>query len=110
MVVNRSDVPSGASGAARHAALIEPRRPKEEDGSRLLAFLAGVALGFAFVAIAILAISAAVIGVTAMVARLGTGGTALPSVDPARALLFAPVVALLALILGALGVLLFRRL
>ena len=75
-----------------------------------LAFLAGVALGFAFVAIAILAIGAVVVGVTAMVARLGTWGTALPSVDPVRALLFAPVVALLALILGALGVLLFRRL
>jgi hypothetical protein len=76
----------------------------------VLAFLAGVALGFAFVAIAIVAIGAVVVGVTAMVARLGTGGTALPSVDPVRVLLFAPVVALLALILGALGVLLFRRL
>jgi hypothetical protein len=77
---------------------------------RLLAFLAGVALGFAFVAIAFLAISTAVIGVAAIAARLVTGGTALPSVDPARALLFAPAVALLALSLGALGVLLFRRL
>jgi hypothetical protein len=76
----------------------------------VLAFLAGVALGFAFVAIAILAIGAAVVGMTAMVARLGTGGTPIPSVDPARALLFAPVVALLALILGALSLLLFRRL
>jgi hypothetical protein len=75
-----------------------------------LAFLAGVALGFAFVAIAILALGALVVGVTARVARLGTGGTPIPSVDPVRALLFAPVVALLALILGALGVLLFRRL
>jgi hypothetical protein len=75
----------------------------------VLAFLVGVALGVAFVAIAILAIGAFVVGVTAMVARLGTGGTPLPSVDPARALLFAPVVALLALILGALSVLLFRR-
>jgi len=75
-----------------------------------LAFLAGVALGFAFVAIAIVAIGAVVVGVTGMVARLGTGGTALPSVDPVHALLLAPVVALLALILGALGVLLFRRL
>jgi hypothetical protein len=76
----------------------------------VLAFLAGVALGFAFVVIAILAIGAVVVGVTAMVARLETGGTAIPSVDPARALLLAPIVALLALILGALGVLLFRRL
>jgi len=76
----------------------------------VLAFFAGVALGFAFVAIAILAIGAVVVGVTAMVARLATGATPLPSVDPVRALLFAPVVALLALILGALGVLLFRRL
>ena len=76
----------------------------------VLAFLAGVVRGFAFVAIAILAIGAAVIGGTAMVARIGTGGTALPSVDPVRALIFAPVVALLALIVGALGVLLFRRL
>jgi hypothetical protein len=75
-----------------------------------LAFLAGVALGFAFVAIAILAIGAVVVGVTAMVARIGTGGTLLPSVDPVRALLLAPVIALLALILGALGVILFRRL
>ena len=75
-----------------------------------LAFLAGVAIGFAFVAIAFVAIGAVVIGLTAMVARLGTGATVLPSVDPVRALLFAPVVALLALILGALGVLLFRRL
>ena len=75
-----------------------------------LAFLAGVALGFAFVAIAILAIAAVVVGVTAIVARLGTGGTPLPSVDPVHALLLAPVVALLALFLGALGVLLFRRL
>ena len=75
-----------------------------------LAFLAGVALGFAFVAIAIVAIGAVVVGVTGMVARLGTGGTALPSVDPVHALLLAPVVALLALFLGALGVLLFRRL
>ena len=41
---------------------------------RLLAFLAGVALGFAFVAIAFLAISTAVIGVAAMAARLVTGG------------------------------------
>jgi hypothetical protein len=76
----------------------------------VLAFLAGVALGFAFVAIAILAIGAVVVGVTAMVARLGTGASIHPSVDPVGALLFAPVVALLALILGALGVLLFRRL
>ena len=76
----------------------------------VLAFLAGVALGFAFVAIAILAIGAVVVGVTTMVARLGTGGTPLPSVDPVRALLFAPVASLLALILGALSVLLFRRL
>jgi hypothetical protein len=76
----------------------------------VLAFVAGVALGFAFVAIAILAIGAVVVGVTAMVARLGTGATPLPSVDPVRSLLLAPVVALLALILGALGMLLFRRL
>jgi hypothetical protein len=76
----------------------------------VIAFLLGVALGFAFVAIAILAIGAVFVGVTAMVARLGTGGTLLPSVDPMRTLFFAPVVALLALILGALGVLLFRRL
>jgi hypothetical protein len=76
----------------------------------VLAFLAGVALGFAFVAIAILAIGAVVVGLTAMVARLGTGATPLPSVDPVRALLFAPVIALLALILGALGVLLIRQL
>jgi hypothetical protein len=76
----------------------------------VLAFLAGVALGFAYVAIAILAIGAVVVGVTAIVARLGTGGTPLPSVDPVRALLFAPVVALLALILGALGLIIFRRL
>ena len=76
----------------------------------VLALLSGVALGFAFVAIAILAIGAVVVGMTAMVARLGTGGTFVTSVDPVRALLFAPVVALLALILGALGVLLFRRL
>ena len=79
-------------------------------GHVVLAFLAGVALGFAFVAIAIVAIGAVVVGVTGMVARLGTGGTALPSVDPVHALLLAPVVALLALILGTLGVLLFRRL
>ena len=76
----------------------------------VLAFLAGVALGFAFVAIAILAIGAVVVGMTAMVARLGTGATPLPSVDPVRALLFAPVIALLALILGALGELLNRQL
>jgi hypothetical protein len=75
-----------------------------------LAFLAGVALGFAFVAIAFLAIGTAVMGVAAMAARLGTGASLHPSVDPVGALLFAPVVALLALILGALGVLLFRRL
>jgi len=79
-------------------------------GHVVLAFLAGVALGFAFVAIAIVAIGAVVVGVTGMVARLGTGGNALASVDPVHALLLAPVVALLALILGALGVLLFRRL
>jgi hypothetical protein len=76
----------------------------------VLAFLVGVALGFAFVAIAILAIGAVVVGVTAMVAGLATGGTFFSSVDPVRALLVAPAVALLALILGALGVLLFRRL
>jgi hypothetical protein len=76
----------------------------------VLAFLAGIALGFAFVAIAFLAIGTAVVGVATMAVRLETGGTALPSVDPARALLFAPVVALLALIVGALGILLFRRL
>ena len=76
----------------------------------VLAFLVGVALGFAFVAIAILAIGAFVVGVTAMVAGLVTGGTFFSSVDPVRALLVAPVVALLALILGALSVLLFRRL
>ena len=76
----------------------------------VLAFLAGAAFGVAFVAIAFLAIGTAVVGVTEMAARIGTGGAALPSVDPVRALLFAPVVALLALIVGALGVRLFRRL
>jgi hypothetical protein len=76
----------------------------------VLAFLAGVVLGLAFVAIAILAIGAVIVGVSATVARLGTGGTPLPTVDPIRALLVAPVVAVLALVLGALGVLIFRRL
>jgi hypothetical protein len=76
----------------------------------VLAFLVGVTLGFAFVAVALLAIGTAVVGMTAMVARLGMGATLLTSVDPARALLFAPVIAVLALIVGALGLLLFRRL
>jgi hypothetical protein len=76
----------------------------------VLAFLVGLAIGFAFVAIALLALGTAVVGMTAMVARLGMGATLLTSVDPAQALLFAPIIALLALLLGALGVLLFRRL